>query len=59
MPLSTSSPSQFNEFEIYPHARHIILALDNIRNELSSTWSSFSKFVHEERNTPVTTVVIM
>ena len=40
--------------------RHIILALDKIRNELSKIWSAtLSKFAHVERNTLVTTVVIL
>jgi hypothetical protein len=59
MLLSTSTPSLFNDFVIYPHPRHIILALDKIKNELSITWPSISKFAHEERNTLMIAVIIM
>ncbi len=59
--LETSLPADHGDgvVEIDPLVRHIILALDKVRNELSNTWSSLSKFAHEERNTPMATVVIM
>lgn len=42
-----------------PYPRPIVLALSRIRNELPNIWSSISKFVHVERNTLMTIVVIM
>jgi hypothetical protein len=43
----------------FPCPTPIVLAVGKIRNELSSIWSSLSKFAHVERNTLMTAVVVM
>ena len=44
-----------------PYSRHIVLALDKIRNEFPNIWSSISKFAHVlvERNALTIAVVLM
>jgi hypothetical protein len=43
----------------FPCPTPIVLSVGKIRNELSSIWSSLSKFAYVERNTLMTAVVVM